>query len=352
MSECFALCYWLPSSNPNDVCDPYIGMPLNEEECNNFDDNCNQLIDEDLYSSCYTGPEGTLMVGICIPGEVTCLEGTWGNYDDNQDFIPFYCEGEIIPQEEICNGLDDDCDGIADWGEEMKETDVLFIVDWSGSMGDEMDAVMIALNQFAQSFSDEEVINWAFMRGPVAHGDDDERLELFQDLVGFSDFLASLSTMGSTTGWNGNTTAFEMLLDAIYIAVNNITTALPKAITDLIWTGQNPGIGPSVVESSPPLQNFDISWRPGADRVIIVFTDEKPQSYLVPNLTVEDVKTAVSKTPQLKLYTFSRAGGSVDWKDLAATGNGKWFYLTNDPTLMYADLMEILDEICKGGQDE
>jgi len=352
MSECFALCHWLPSSNPSDICDPYIGMPLSEEECNNFDDNCNQLIDEDLYSSCYTGPEGTLMVGICIPGEVTCLEGTWGNYDDNQDFIPFYCEGEIIPQEEICNGLDDDCDGIADWGEEMKETDVLFIVDWSGSMGDEMDAVMIALNQFAQSFSDEEVINWAFMRGPVAHGDDDERLELFQDLVGFSDFLASLSMMGSTTGWNGNTTAYEMLLDAIYIAVNNITTALPKAIADLIWVGENPGIGPNVVESSPPLQNFDVSWRPGADRVIIVFTDEKPQSYLIPNLTVEDVKIAASKTPQLKLYTFSRAGGSVDWKDLAATGNGKWFYLTNDPTLMYADLMEILDEICKGGQDE
>ena len=143
-----------------------------------------------------------------------------------------------------------------------------------------------------------------------------------------------------------------MLLDAIYIAVNNITTALPKAIVDLIWSGQNPGIGPSVVESSPPLQSFDISWRPGADRVVIVFTDEKPQSYLIPNLTVEDVKTAVYKTPQLKLYTFSRAGGSAEWKDLAATGNGKWFYLTNDPTLMYADLMEILDEICKGGQDE
>ena len=352
MSSCYAMCYWIPPSDPSEICDPSIGMPLNQEECNNFDDNCNDLIDEDIYSACYTGPEGTLMVGICLPGELTCLEGTWGNYDDKEDFIPYYCKDEITPQEEICNGLDDDCDGIADWGEEMKETDVLFIVDWSGSMGDEMDAVMIALNQFAQSFSDEEVINWAFMRGPVAYGDYDERLELFQDLVGFSDYLASLSTMGTTTGWNGNTTAYEMLLDAIYIAVNNISATLPKAITDMIWVGLNPGSGPDVVESSPPLQNFDINWRPGADRVIIVFTDEKPQSYLVPNLSVEDVKTAVSGTPQLKLYTFSRAQGSYDWKDLAASGNGKWFYLTNDPTLMYADLMEIIDEICKGGSSE
>ncbi len=352
MTDCYALCYWIPPTDPSDICDPSIGMPLSEEECNNFDDNCNQLIDEDLYASCYTGPEGTLMVGICVPGEVTCLEGTWGNYDDDEDFIPYYCEGEVVPQEEICNGLDDDCDGIADWGEEMKETDVLFIVDWSGSMGDEMDAVMIALNQFAQSFSDEEVINWAFMRGPVSHGINDERLELFQDLIGFSDFLTSLSTMGSTTGWNGNSTAFEMLLDAIYLAVNNITANLPKAIADLIWVGQSPGIGPNVVESSPPLQKFNVSWRPGANRVIIVFTDENPQTYLVPNLSLLDVKSAISGTPQLKLYTFSRNAGAIQWKDLAATGNGKWFYLTNDPTLMYANLMEIIDEVCQGGSSE
>ena len=84
MTDCYALCYWIPPSNPADICDPLIGMPLNEEECNNFDDNCNQLIDEDLYASCYTGSEGTLMVGICVPGEVTCLEGTWGNYDDDE----------------------------------------------------------------------------------------------------------------------------------------------------------------------------------------------------------------------------------------------------------------------------
>ena len=293
------------------------------------------------------------MVGICIPGEMTCDAGTWGNYDDDQDFIPYYCKDEITPQEEICNGLDDDCDGIADWGEEMKETDVLFIVDWSGSMGDELDAVLIALNQFAQDFSDEDVIKWAFMRGPVGYGVHDERLELLQDLVGFSDFLTSLANMGDTTAANGNTTAFEMLLDAIYIAVHNITSTLPKVIPDFTWVGLVPDIyAPNVVESSPPLQNFDISWRPGADRIIIVFSDETPQSYLSPELILEDVKTAVSGTPQLKLYTFSRSSGSSQWEELAIAGNGSWYKLTNNPTEMYANLMEIIDEICKGGADE
>jgi hypothetical protein len=352
MSECFALCYWFPPTDPQEICDPLTGIPLSTEKCNNFDDDCDKEIDEGLYTACYTGPEGTLMVGICIPGEMTCEAGTWGNYSEEEDFIAYYCKDEIVPQEEICNGIDDDCDGITDWGEEMKETDVLFIVDWSGSMGDEMDAVMIALNQFAQNFSDEEVIKWAFMRGPVAvlPSASKERLELQQDLVGFSDYLSSLA--GMDTSMQSMSTAFEMLLDAIYIAVHNITSTLPKAISDFIWIGQNPGVGPNVIESSPPLQNFDISWRSGADRIIIVFSDEALQSYMIPELTIQDVITAVSGTPQLKLYTFSKQAGSSEWGDLALAGNGSWYKLTSNPTEMYASLMEILDDICKGGSTE
>ena len=254
--------------------------------------------------------------------------------------------------EEICNGIDDDCDGITDWGEEMNPTDVLFIVDWSGSMSDEMDAVMISLNQFAQTFSDEEVIKWSFMRGPVAHGDDDERLELVQDLTGFSDFLSSVANMNGNITSSGNTTAFEMLLDAIYLSVHNITTTLTKAISDLTWAGLIPGIGPSVVESSPPLQNFNISWRPGADRIIIVFSDEGPQSYLFPNITKADVISAVLGVAQLKLYTFSKWSGLTDWEEIANMGNGEWYELTSNPTQMYSNLMEILDNICQGGTND
>jgi hypothetical protein len=354
MTECYALCYWVPSGDPNAVCDPLIGMELSKEKCNNFDDNCNQQIDEDLYGACYTGPEGTLMVGICEPGEMTCDAGTWGNYNEQEEFVPYYCKDEIVPQEEICNGLDDDCDGIADWGEEMKETDVLFIVDWSGSMGDEMSAVMIALNQFAQNFSDEQVIKWAFMRGPVAvlPSTYNERLELQQDLVGFTDFLASLA--GMDTSMQSMSTSMEMILDAIYISVHNISTSLKYLIPDLEWAGVSgsSSFGSKVIESEPPLQNFDISWRPGADRIIIVFTDEGPQSYLVPTLTIEDIKTAVSGTPQLKLFTFTKTSWSAEWEDIAISGNGSWYKLTNNPTEMYASLMEILDEICKGEENE
>jgi len=354
MTDCYALCYWIPPTDPTDICDPLIGMALSKETCNNFDDNCNQLIDEDLYMNCYTGPEGTVSVGICQSGESTCDSGTWGHYNEDEDFIPFFCKDEITPQEEICNGLDDDCDGIADWGEDMKDTDVLFVIDWSGSMGDEMSAVLVSLNQFAQNFSDEDVIKWAFMRGPVAvfPSTYDERLELVQDLVGFSDYLISLS--GMDVSLQSMSTAYEMLLDAIYISVHNITATLPQPISDFQWLGLTSGPGSkNVIESEPPLQNFNVSWRPGADRIIIVFSDEFPQSYLYPSISLEMAKTAVSGVPQLKLYTFTREGADKNqWEQLAIAGNGSWYKLTNNPTEMYISLMEILDEICKGGSGE
>jgi len=105
--------------------------------------------------------------------------------------------------------------------------------------------------------------------------------------------------------------------------------------------------------SDPTIDNFSVNWRSGAERIIIVFSDEPPQSFLDPKLTLESVETAVSGVPQLKLYTFTREGSDKQkWEQLANAGNGKWYKLTNNPTEMYFSLMEILDEICKGGTDE
>jgi hypothetical protein len=141
-------------------------------------------------------------------------------------------------------------------------------------------------------------------------------------------------------------TSMEMLLDAIYLSVHNISSSLFAAIADLEWLGVvSPNI--KIADSEPTLDNFVVNWRPGADRIIIVFSDEPPQSYLVPEVGVEDVKNAVAGAPQLKLFTFSRTSHKTVWEEMAISGNGEWYELTNNPTEMYAGLMSILDDICK-----
>jgi hypothetical protein len=86
--------------NDNDV----LINPDSPELCDGLDQNCNGLIDDGVFRSCYSGPAGTEGVGICQAGTQTCTNGSWG-----------ICINSVLPQQEIpCNGLDDNCDGFVD----------------------------------------------------------------------------------------------------------------------------------------------------------------------------------------------------------------------------------------------
>ena len=54
---------------------------------------------------CYSGPNGTAGVGICRRGTETCNgNGNWGGS----------CQGEVTPANDVCDGLDNNCDGVVD----------------------------------------------------------------------------------------------------------------------------------------------------------------------------------------------------------------------------------------------
>lgn len=56
-------------------------------------------------TACYDGPAGTADVGLCVAGAKSCVNGIYG-----------VCQQQRIPTDEVCDGLDQDCDGRVDDG--------------------------------------------------------------------------------------------------------------------------------------------------------------------------------------------------------------------------------------------
>ena len=88
-------------NSQDDDCDSFVDEGLTcscsgVELCNNLDDDCDLRIDEGLTRDCGTD------VGECVRGTETCAAGTWGG-----------CTA-VGPGTEVCDALDNDCDGVVD----------------------------------------------------------------------------------------------------------------------------------------------------------------------------------------------------------------------------------------------
>jgi hypothetical protein len=84
------------------------GVGPSAEVCDGLDNDCNGVVDG-MTRPCYSGPPNTEGVGVCRAGTQPCTAAagsgveSWGA-----------CFGEVVPSAEMCDGLDNDCNGDVD----------------------------------------------------------------------------------------------------------------------------------------------------------------------------------------------------------------------------------------------
>jgi hypothetical protein len=75
-------------------------------DCPGDCDDSDPSITDSATRPCYTGPDGTEGVGVCVGGTETCTDGAWD----------YGCVGDVVPTRETCDGSDQNCNGVVDDG--------------------------------------------------------------------------------------------------------------------------------------------------------------------------------------------------------------------------------------------
>lgn len=250
---------------------PIVGTEI----CNGKDDDCDGIIDNPdkmPIALCYTGPANTVQYGTCRPGVTKCLGGAT------------VCSGEVVPQTETCNGIDDDCDGTVDNGLWGSPTDLVVILDVSPSMGIYLANINSGLTQFATRNYSRNDVSWALLTAP-------DHYLVFGSNVIMRENLGDAGTF---------LTAFSAQMDQNYGSGSEPTM-------DAVW---------DTCDSSNPL---GLHWTPGNRRLVVVFSDEEAQTYLPTPVTLTGT-AAMCNTTYTKVWVFTNLGAPLSvttWNQIA-----------------------------------
>lgn len=270
-----------------------------KEICNYIDDDCDGAIDNVDIEFCYSlgldhptlrHPES------CGPGILQCMSNT------------LQCVGERLPNFEVCNDVDDNCDGQVNEGlANVVSYDIVMGLDESGSMQLTINKVKRAWQRFMTIFS-EFAYRWALVGVPEANIDyQNTLLTNFVDTNTFSRILDL-----QTTGFAGN----EPTLNAVY---------------DICNIQENP---------------LGLSWKQGSKKTVIIFADEEAQTIYDKEIT-EAQAAEMCANNNVTVYLFVKNNFRDGYDLIADQTGGKLFDIDVSENSLFEKLQTLIAGFCE-----
>ena len=203
--------------------------------------------------------------GLCTAGSQTCTfsDGVW-------QMLPLDC-GAVGPLEEVCDELDNDCDGDIDEGlNSFEKVDMVFAIDITGSMEEEIQKVYDAISVYAVDFQQTDH-RFALLLFPAPYN------------YNWSQMGTPASTCGQ--GWGNNVIGPPYAVNNTpywnmtgLVTVDDFLQALASTLQAGLCCGSEPSYD-VLWDLTSPQDLAQIGWRDDAYPYIFLLGDEDAQSW-------------------------------------------------------------------------
>ena len=267
--------------------------------------------------------DGTIDEGVANSTAIVCYDGPAGTmaigecragvrYCQDGGFDG-PCDGEVLPVPEICDDKDNDCDGEVDEGFDNRGVDIVFIIDISGSFDDEIQSMIEGIAPLLDD--------------PIT-----------------SNFRFGLSIIGSQNTGGGTP----------------LLTRYSKLITDFVPADEfleylegiqllpGGGIEPSV-DVPKWIMNGDYyySWAPSSQKVIIIMTDEQAQTVTATPIT--DVNQ-MAIDGGFEIFVFALPEHHNIFIRLVRGEQDRLYSPSVNSATVFQQIKQIFNDLCVGGE--